>query len=51
LEESTVEAFNDLSNTMLQDLIQYWYQSKPTGLRSMKKEDLVAAITALFLAE
>ena len=49
--DATVEDFNDLSNTMLQDLIQYYYKSKPAGLRSMKKEDLVVTLAALFREE
>ena len=49
--DATVEGFNDLSNTMLQDLIQYYYKSKPAGLRSMKKEDLVVTLAALFCEE
>ena len=51
LGDATVEGFNDLSNTMLQDLIQYYYKSKPAGLRSMKKEDLVVTLAALFREE
>ena len=49
--DATVEGFSDLSNTMLQDLIQYYYKSKPAGLRSMKKEDLVVTLAALFREE
>ena len=43
----TVKGFNGLSKTMLQDLIQYYYKSKHTGLKSMKKEDPVVTLTAL----
>ena len=49
--DKTVEGFNDLSKTMLQDLIQYYYKKKPTGLRTMKKEDLVVTLAALFREE
>ena len=47
----TVEGLNDLSKTMLQDLIQYYYKKKPTGLRTMKKEDLVVTLAALIREE
>ena len=46
--DETDKGFNDLSKTMLQDLIQYYYKKKPTGLRTGKKDDLVVTLTALF---
>jgi hypothetical protein len=49
--ETTLEGLNDLSKSMLQDLIQYYYKSKPTGLRTMKKEDLVVTLSALIREE
>jgi phosphomevalonate kinase len=47
----TVKGLNNLSKSMLQDLIQYYYKSKPTGLRTMKKEDLVVTLAALIREE
>jgi hypothetical protein len=47
----TLEGLYDLSKSMLQDLIQYYYKSKPTGLRTMKKEDLVVTLAALIREE
>ena len=45
----TIEGLNDLSKTMLQDLIQNYYKKKPTGLRTMKKADLVVTLACLVL--